>query len=357
MNHHLRSVSHASFPAPSRAHWIISHGVVSRRVGICFLKWTRKTLRSACSVIEPHPSLGVYGGSKVCSLKKHSSVEQRQSELIETHKVYVCACKRCVWACAYIHACLHVHMWKPRVRCCSCLSSGSLIGWLQLVACPASPVFPSSCLCMQHLAFYVDSSGDWTRVLMLTQQIIFYQLSHLPSPRKSFHTYNGSTLIQICFMYNIRRKTAQDPESDALRLQGNPSLFASEALHSSRVSSQGWSTFHDIFKCVRTGSWGIPASFDFWGTISCSPYVGPPHVVSWEMAFPCLVMSLSCRTTKEEWWLTKPYSTDLDLHLLKELRIWTSLKSTQTNSNPSAARTRCWVPCRHQRDFLLLVHS
>lgn len=65
---------------------------------------------------------------------------------------------------------------------------------------------------------------------MLTQQTIFYQLSHLPSPRKSFHTYNGSTLVQIYFIYNIRRKPAQDLESDALRLQGNPSLLASEAL-------------------------------------------------------------------------------------------------------------------------------
>lgn len=44
-------------------------------------------------------------------------------------------------------------MWKPRVRCYSCLSSGSLIGRFRLAACVASPGFPSSCVCMQHLAF------------------------------------------------------------------------------------------------------------------------------------------------------------------------------------------------------------
>lgn len=55
--------------------------------------------------------------------------------------------------------------------------------------------------------FYVDSR-DRTRVLMLLQQILYHQLSHLPRSNKSFQKYTGSSPIlkRNIFVYNIRRR-------------------------------------------------------------------------------------------------------------------------------------------------------
>lgn len=190
-------------------------------------------------------------------------------------------------------------------------------GWLASV-----PRYPPPVCASRTWILYVDSR-DQTRILMLLQQILYHQLSHLPRSNKSFQKYTGSSPIlkRNIFVYDIRRrkKKSRLRVGCKLPLQQNLPLLALQLPTSPALALKAGVlsvTFSSVYG-RKLGSafltWFMTKHIQFflsWARMCREQSNSSP--VAHNVTFP--------QSSMEERGLTKLFSTDSDTHALKEMR-------------------------------------